>query len=79
MHDPVQILVDIGIPETQYAKSLAMQKCIPRRIPFRARLQAVLPAINFDYEAIAKRSEINDKMADRRLPPEVKAQGLELT
>ncbi len=78
IHHRLQLPIHLMIPEPQHAKSFAAQKRIPHIIPARRVIEIMLTAIDLDHEVITKRHEVHDDMPDRRLPPEVKAERLEV-
>ena len=71
--DPVEITVDVVVPETQHAKSLLRECIVPPPIFGGAIVEIVLPAIDLDDELMPHTHKIDDVLFARGLTPNVKS------
>ena len=76
-HHPREIGVDIRIPESKNFEALRLQEGVANLIRSSAVRQAMLTAVSFNDELGSERDEVDDVTANRRLPPEMKAEGLQ--
>jgi len=69
----LQILIDVGIPEPQHAKSFSHEIAVAALIPRSVVVKIVLPAVDFNGELMPHAYEIHDVAFPRRLTPEMKS------
>ena len=74
LDDPVCILQNVIIPEAYYAIAFTCEPRCPVGILFLPH--GMLPTIDFDDKRFGEAGEIDDVVADRGLPPEVKSAAL---
>ena len=73
----IQVGEDVRVPEAQHAEALRAQIGVPRRVTLDPLFRPVLPTINLDHKPCREADEINDKVIDGGLLPEVIAPFLE--
>jgi len=73
LYNPVQVLVDLGVPEPQTAKPTMVQLFVARLITCDHHVGAMLPAIKLDDDPLLKAGEIGDEAPDRNLSTEVQS------
>jgi hypothetical protein len=78
LHHPSEILINIGIPEPKNPEALSEEKCVTDLIGQRGPRQSVLTSIGFDHEPGTERNEVHDVTTDRRLPPKLETERLQL-
>jgi hypothetical protein len=77
-HHASEIGIDVRIPESKNSKTLRLQEGVANLIRSSTLRHSVLTAIRFDNELGSERNEVDDVAADRRLSPEMKAEGFQL-
>jgi hypothetical protein len=68
-----EIAVDIRIPESDDAISLALKPCLANTISYGCLVVIVVSAVEFNDKACGGTEKIHHIRADRRLTPEVRA------
>jgi hypothetical protein len=71
LDDAIALRQHISIPESQDAKSVRPQECVPGSV--MGRLVQVLAAVELNYETSFKTYEVADIDAKGMLPPELEA------
>ncbi len=72
-HNAVQVLVQLRVPEPQSAEAFARQHRITDHITTGPVCFAMLTAVDFDHQPLAKAREVEIVASKRRLPSEMEA------
>ena len=71
VHDAIDILSDIRIPDTKDTKALIPEVALASRILGDLYVRAVSTAVNLDDKPVGEASEVDDEAIYRHLPPEL--------
>lgn len=75
----LQLLIDLVVPETQYAVSRFLESKVTKSVFRIVPLEAVLAPINFDDQALPPTLKVNDIRWNRRLASEMESARTQLT